>query len=88
MLEVIEIAQAMMTQTKRVYQVLDLFGASKQISKAWEAEGFNAASYDIKSNKKHDICSKTGFMELIKLGLSYLDSTGAVCLSHYITLYH
>ncbi|CAK9027613.1 unnamed protein product [Durusdinium trenchii] len=76
----------MMTQTKRVYQVLDLFGASKQISKAWEAEGFNAASYDIKSNKKHDICSQTGFMELIKLGLSLTDSA-LICAAPPCSMY-
>lgn len=56
------------SQTRRVYQVIDLFGASQKVSNTWKQEGFNAAGYDIKLSTSHDICSENGFRELLKMG--------------------
>ena len=52
---------------------LDLFGASQSVSKMWRKHGFESVSYDIKLNAAHDITSRSGFLELIKLGAECLD---------------
>ena len=62
-------ARSTSARVARVYHVLDLFGASRKVSRQWEREGFNPASYDIKLSSTDDICSEAGFKHLLTLGL-------------------
>ena len=48
--------------------MLDLFGASGQMSKCWRKAGWEAFAYDIKTNSEHDLTSANGFWELCKAG--------------------
>ncbi|CAE7530858.1 unnamed protein product, partial [Symbiodinium pilosum] len=48
--------------------MLDLFGASGQMSSCWRKAGWEAFAYDIKTNSKHDLTSANGFWQLCKAG--------------------
>lgn len=63
----------------RQYHCLDTFSASKRIAHTFEQHNFCAVSYDIKGNALHDITSRGGFMELLDLGLRFLDSGVMYC---------
>eukprot|EP00439_Symbiodinium_sp_Y106_P063019 s1430_g9.t1 len=46
------------------YGIIDLFGASAQMSKMWRKAGWDAFAFDIKSNPDHDMTSAKGFWTL------------------------
>ena len=54
------------------YKVLDLFGASEKVLQTFKSAGYEGCSYDIKLRPSNDICSKTGFETLARLGSSHL----------------
>lgn len=56
----------------RDMHILDLFGASASVRKAWEDRGWKGESYDIKLNPKHDITSASGFYVLLDMALRLL----------------
>ena len=70
--DMVDWASSVLPQTKQLYQVLDLFGASGRVAAAWEHAGFNAVGYDIKISQAHDICSRSGFECLVRQGLALL----------------
>lgn len=58
----------------RTLSVLDLFGASQRVSQTWQRAGYQGMSFDIKIDPKHDICSREGFLLLLRSGLRFLVS--------------
>ena len=46
------------------YGIIDLFGASAQMSKIWRKAGWETFAFDIKSNPEHDMTSAKGFWTL------------------------
>ena len=66
------VAVSLQPQLVKLHQVIDLFGASRKVSRTWERLGFNAVAYDVKLNSKHDVVSREGFMTLVQMGLEYL----------------
>ncbi|CAE7333576.1 unnamed protein product [Symbiodinium sp. CCMP2456] len=51
-------------KTTEKYGIIDLFGASAQMSKIWRKAGWEAFAFDIKSNPDHDMTSAKGFWTL------------------------
>ena len=58
----------------RKFHALDLFGASRRVTKTWASKGWNSISYDIKISKRHDITSMAGFMCLLAMAVQQLAS--------------
>lgn len=54
------------------WSVLDLFGASRRVAKAWSREGYSSVSFDIKLSQTHDLCTQVGFFQLLKYGMESL----------------
>ena len=50
------------------FAMIDLFGASGQMSKRWRKAGWDAFAYDIKTSKAHDVTSADGFWALCSAG--------------------
>lgn len=61
-------AQAARTCTRSI-SLLDLFGASERMSRAWQSHGLLTASYDIKNDQQDDITTRGGFFRLAERGL-------------------
>ena len=55
---------------EKIYDVLDLFGASASVARDFSNAGYNTIGYDIKLDKTHDITSKHGFLELLRMGMA------------------
>ena len=52
---------------ERTIHVLDLFGYSGSISRAFEKKGYRAVQYDVLlGGRSHDILSKRGFLYLVR----------------------
>ena len=51
---------------------LDVFSASRGFQTAFEELGHRAASYDVKTDERCDITTKSGFLVLLALGLQSL----------------
>lgn len=60
----------------KVFDALDIFGASEQVTKVWKSHGFSSISYDLKLDEMHDLCSENGFFCLLRLGMQQLDAAG------------
>ena len=68
---------------KPIYYALDLFGASRSVTRAWRKAGFAATAFDIKLSKRHDLCTKMGFFLLGRLGMQLLGTQDFI-LYHFI----
>lgn len=71
--DLINFAKDFSNTAYRTLSVLDLFGASQRVSETWQRAGYMGMSFDIKIDPKHDICSRDGFVLLLRsaLGLRY-----------------
>ena len=52
--------------------VVDVFGASQSIAKAWTRRMYRAASFDIKINESMDVTTESGWYSLLNLCLRML----------------
>ncbi len=52
--------------------LLDVFGATQGVSKAWREAGFFAEAFDVKISPDHDLCTYGGFKSLLTMGLECL----------------
>eukprot|EP00435_Cladocopium_sp_Y103_P008067 s2243_g2.t1 len=60
---------------ERQYHCLDTFSVSQKFAKIFQANGFQAASFDIKSDPSEDITTRSGFLKLLDLGMGFLSCT-------------
>ena len=58
--------------SERVLHVLDFFGASQQVTKAFQRGGYVGASFDLKLSRTHDIVSEFGVKTLLRMALQWL----------------
>lgn len=59
----------------RVFDCLDIFGASGRVKDTWDSAGYKAVGYDLKLDLGHDIVSESGFKTLLTYGLQPLSSS-------------
>lgn len=59
-------------QGPRPFMCVDVFSASKRIARTFQSHGWSSVAYDVKTNSQHDITTKSGFLELVDMGLSNL----------------
>lgn len=52
---------------EKVYDVLDLFGATQKVSRTFESAGHKSVSFDIKLSSTQDLVSESGFRELLDI---------------------
>ena len=71
--DLINFAKDFSNTAYRTLSVLDLFGASQRVSETWQRAGYMGMSFDIKIDPKHDICSRDGFVLLLRSALGLLD---------------
>ena len=63
--EMVEVAKAYHAQ--RSLHLIDIFGYSGKVSKAWERQGFRTAQFDVLiGGRSHDLLSKRGFLNLLR----------------------
>lgn len=75
---VAELQQFMRTTqpaSRQVLQVLDIFGASKRVTKAFEAKKYAGFSYDVKLGRDHDLTTRRGVMMLLQKIMQTLGSS-------------
>ena len=56
-------------RAKKKFHLLDLYGASRKMAKAWEQDGWRAVSFDIKFGPSFDITSERGFRHLCQIAV-------------------
>ena len=54
------------TTSRKVYHVLDIFGASKRVTKAFQSKGYRGFAFDVKLSRDHDLTSRKGVMTLLR----------------------
>ena len=59
--------------SSKIYDVLDLFGATKRVASTWINSGYNGISYDIKISREHDVCTESGIKCLLGMMLQFPD---------------
>ena len=57
----------MLRTNDKVYDVLDLFGATQKVSRTFASAGHTAISFDIKLSSTQDLVSEGGFRELLDI---------------------
>ena len=56
----------------RIYDCLDMFGASQRVAQTWQDAGYRAIAFDVKLSRSHDLCSQKGVKVLLRMALELL----------------
>ena len=82
--ELVALGKSFMQDSQKLYGVLDLFSSSQKVRQTFQKAGVPGMAFDIKHSLLHDICTKSGFERLLRMGCEQL--VRSFCIMFYDVL--